>query len=70
MFQFDTKGHNFRSTLNQFYRNQHAFIIMCDINKAESLKGTIDWIKEIEARASIQNCVIAVFANKCDKLDE
>ena len=44
----------------------HAFIVMCDINDTESLRNSLEWIEQIQARATIHDKVIAVFANKCD----
>ena len=43
---------------------------MCDIADPESLKTTLEWIDQIYARSSIYDRVIAVFANKCDLLEE
>ena len=39
---------------------------MCDINDTESLRNSLEWIEQIQARATIHDKVIAVFANKCD----
>ena len=35
-----------------------------------SLRNSLEWIKQIKTRSSINDCVISVFANKCDKLEE
>ena len=43
---------------------------MCDINSPERLRNSLEWIKQIKTRSSINDCVISVFANKCDKLEE
>ena len=43
---------------------------MCDINDSESLKNSLEWIEEIQARATIHDKVIAVFANKCDQMED
>ena len=54
------------SANNQIYRNKHAFLVMCDISDDQSLKSVKLWLKEIEARASINDPVIMVLANKCE----
>ena len=43
---------------------------MCDINDPESLRNCLDWIEQIKSRSSINDCVITVFANKCDMLGD
>ena len=43
---------------------------MCDIADSDSLQNTLEWIDQIYARSSIYDRVIAVFANKCDLLEE
>ena len=67
--QFDTKGHLVKSTISQFYRNKHGFIIMCDLSDEDSVKNVPMWINEINERSTIRDHVIMVLANKCDLLD-
>ena len=43
---------------------------MCDISDSESLKNALEWIDQVYARSPIYDRVIAVFANKCDLLEE
>jgi GTPase SAR1 family protein len=54
------------SANNQIYRNKHAFLVMCDISEEQSIDSVKQWLKEIEARASINDPVIMVLANKCE----
>lgn len=58
-----------KSTISQFYRNKHGFIVICDLSDEASLKDVPFWITEINERSNILNPVIMVLANKCDLLD-
>ncbi len=53
----------------QFYRDQQAFIVMCDLSDEHSVSTVPLWIGEIESRTNTQDPVIMVLANKCDLLD-
>ena len=54
--------------MQQFYRNKHGFIVMCDLTDEHSVKSVLSWIHEIEERSSTRDSVIMVLANKCDML--
>ena len=59
-----------KSTMNQFYRNKQGFIVMCDLSDDHSIKGVPAWLREIEQRATVDERVVMVLANKCDLLNE
>ena len=58
-----------KSTIQQFYRNKHGFILMCDLSDEHDIKNVASWLYEITERANTLDCVIMVLANKCDLLD-
>ena len=58
-----------KSTISQFYRNKHGFIIMCDLSDEDSVKNVPLWITEISERSNTRDYVIMVMANKCDLID-
>lgn len=66
---FDTKGHNVKSSLKQFYRNKQAFVVMCDLTDEDSILSVTSWIEEIGQQANIRDNVIIVLANKYDELE-
>ncbi|OMJ73456.1 hypothetical protein SteCoe_27849 [Stentor coeruleus] len=62
---FDSSGQpNFRSCLNQYYRNALAVIIVFDLNNYASFKSLSDWIAE--ANSFEISSLIFVVGNKND----
>ena len=70
LLQFDTKGTHADSPLNQFYRDMHGYIVMCDVVNMVSMRDVPKQLKTIYDRTHIKDPVVTVFVNKVEVLDD
>ena len=68
---WDTRSTQGSLALNQYYRDMHAFIVMCDVQNLSSIRNVPLWLDAIYERSNVINGrQILVLVNKIETLQD